>query len=109
MRSDIVPGAIFPDYELPDHTSTPRLAGSKVKKQGLNSLNFVVYNGGVRYWLIMRNPPNDLASFNRAYAEQRFYFLTARSFRQRRDIYFSMRARQSRVSSTGESEPLRIC
>ncbi len=24
MRSDIVPGAVFPDYELPDHTSTLR-------------------------------------------------------------------------------------
>jgi len=24
MRSDIVPGANFPDYELPDHTNTPR-------------------------------------------------------------------------------------
>jgi len=24
MRSDIVPGGIFPDYELPDHTKTPR-------------------------------------------------------------------------------------
>ena len=24
MRPDIVPGAPFPDYELPDHTSTPR-------------------------------------------------------------------------------------
>src|SRR5262249_23880988 len=24
MRSDIVPGARFPDYELPDHTKTPR-------------------------------------------------------------------------------------
>ena len=24
MRADIVPGAVFPDYELPDHTSTPR-------------------------------------------------------------------------------------
>jgi peroxiredoxin len=24
MRSDIVPGGIFPDYELPDHTSKPR-------------------------------------------------------------------------------------
>ena len=24
MRSDIVPGAPFPDYELPDHTETPR-------------------------------------------------------------------------------------
>ena len=24
MRSDIVPGAIFPDYELPDHTGTQR-------------------------------------------------------------------------------------
>ena len=22
MRSDIVPGGIFPDYELPDHTGT---------------------------------------------------------------------------------------
>ena len=26
MRPDIVPGAAFPDYELPDHTA--RLAGS---------------------------------------------------------------------------------
>ena len=24
MRSDIVPGAVFPDYQLPDHTSTLR-------------------------------------------------------------------------------------
>ena len=24
MRSDIVPGGVFPDYELPDHTKTPR-------------------------------------------------------------------------------------
>jgi hypothetical protein len=24
MRSDIAPGATFPDYELPDHTSVPR-------------------------------------------------------------------------------------
>ena len=24
MRADIVPGAAFPDYELPDHTETPR-------------------------------------------------------------------------------------
>jgi peroxiredoxin len=24
MRDDIVPGAAFPDYELPDHTDTPR-------------------------------------------------------------------------------------
>jgi peroxiredoxin len=24
MREDIVPGATFPDYELPDHTDTPR-------------------------------------------------------------------------------------
>ncbi|HTR01660.1 MAG TPA: redoxin domain-containing protein [Thermoanaerobaculia bacterium] len=24
MRADIVPGAVFPDYELPDHTKTPR-------------------------------------------------------------------------------------
>ena len=24
MRQDIVPGAVFPDYELPDHTKTPR-------------------------------------------------------------------------------------
>lgn len=24
MRSDIGPGAVFPDYELPDHTGKPR-------------------------------------------------------------------------------------
>jgi len=27
MRSDVVPGAIFPDYELPDHTETVRTLG----------------------------------------------------------------------------------
>ena len=27
MRPDIVPGARFPDYVLPDHTSTPRRIG----------------------------------------------------------------------------------
>jgi hypothetical protein len=27
MRADMVPGATFPDYELPDHTSTPRKLG----------------------------------------------------------------------------------
>lgn len=30
MRSDIVPGGIFPDYPLPDHTGTLR----KVSDQG---------------------------------------------------------------------------
>ena len=24
MRDDIAPGAVFPDYQLPDHTDTPR-------------------------------------------------------------------------------------
>ena len=24
MGPDVVPGAVFPDYELPDHTETPR-------------------------------------------------------------------------------------
>ena len=24
MRSDIVPGGVFPDYSLPDHTGTQR-------------------------------------------------------------------------------------
>ena len=24
MRHDIVPGTVFPDYQLPDHTGTPR-------------------------------------------------------------------------------------
>ena len=27
MRSDIVPGAVFPDYSLPDHTDTVRSLG----------------------------------------------------------------------------------
>ena len=28
MRSDIAPGGTFPDYELPDHTSTMRGSAS---------------------------------------------------------------------------------
>ena len=30
MRSDIVPGGIFPNYELPDHTGTLRKLSSKI-------------------------------------------------------------------------------
>ena len=29
MRSDIIPGGIFPDYALPDHTDTVRTATPK--------------------------------------------------------------------------------
>jgi hypothetical protein len=32
MRPDIVPGATFPDYELPDHTHTRRKL-SEIKTQ----------------------------------------------------------------------------
>jgi len=28
MRADIVPGGVFPDYELPDHTNTVRKLSS---------------------------------------------------------------------------------
>ena len=34
MRSDIVPGAIFPNYELPDHTGELRKL-SKLQGRGL--------------------------------------------------------------------------
>jgi hypothetical protein len=50
MRSDIVPGGIFPDYELPNHTGTLRklseLQGDDlVLKPGL--VIYSIYNG---YW-----------------------------------------------------------
>jgi peroxiredoxin len=35
MRSNIVPGGKFPDYELPDHTNTPRKLS---KLQGENPM-----------------------------------------------------------------------
>jgi len=31
MRSDIVPGGIFPDYELPDHTGTLRKLSAMIR------------------------------------------------------------------------------
>src|SRR5262245_65432487 len=43
MRSDIVPGAIFPDYELPDHT-TKRRKLSELQEQ--NPMILVLSRGG---------------------------------------------------------------
>jgi len=42
MRSDIVPGGAFPDYELPDHTRTQR------------RLIRVLAEGGLRVTLVVR-------------------------------------------------------
>jgi len=43
MRSDIVPGAIFPDYELPDHTGEHRKLS---ELQGLDPMIVVLSRGG---------------------------------------------------------------
>jgi peroxiredoxin len=42
MRSDIQPGARFPDYELPDHTGTRRKLSAL---QGINPLVLVLSRG----------------------------------------------------------------
>ena len=43
MRPDIVPGSVFPDYELPDHTGTPRKLS---ELQGQHPLVVVLSRGG---------------------------------------------------------------
>jgi hypothetical protein len=43
MRSDIVPGAVFPDYELPDHTTKRRKLS---ELQGDDPLVLVLSRGG---------------------------------------------------------------
>jgi peroxiredoxin len=43
MRDDIVPGAIFPDYELPDHTTKRRKLS---ELQGLDPMILVLSRGG---------------------------------------------------------------
>jgi peroxiredoxin len=43
MRSDIVPGAVFPDYELPDHTTKRRKLS---ELQGLDPMILVLSRGG---------------------------------------------------------------
>jgi peroxiredoxin len=43
MRPDIVPGAIFPDYQLPDHTGTPRRLS---QLQGNDPMIVVLSRGG---------------------------------------------------------------
>ena len=43
MRSDIVPGAIFPDYELTDHTAKRRKLS---ELQGQNPMVLVLSRGG---------------------------------------------------------------
>jgi hypothetical protein len=42
MRSDIVPGAAFPDYELPDHTRTLRRL---IELQGIDPLILTLARG----------------------------------------------------------------
>src|SRR5271166_955267 len=44
MRSDIVPGAIFPDYELSDHTAKRRKLS---ELQGQHPMVLVVSRGGL--------------------------------------------------------------
>src|SRR5258707_11387405 len=43
MRSDIVPGAVFPDYELPDHTTKRRKLS---ELQGQDPTVLVLSRGG---------------------------------------------------------------
>ena len=43
MRSDIVPGAVFPDYELSDHTAKRRKLS---ELQGQNPMVLVLSRGG---------------------------------------------------------------
>jgi len=43
MRSDIVPGAVFPDYELPDHTTKRRKLS---ELQGQHPMVLVLSRGG---------------------------------------------------------------
>jgi peroxiredoxin len=43
MRADIIPGAIFPDYELSDHTGTPRPLS---ELQGNNPVALTLARGG---------------------------------------------------------------
>jgi hypothetical protein len=43
MRSDIVPGAIFPDYELSDHTAKRRKLS---ELQGQHPMVLVLSRGG---------------------------------------------------------------
>ncbi|HTW87114.1 MAG TPA: hypothetical protein VMD75_03815 [Candidatus Binataceae bacterium] len=43
MRVDIVPGAVFPDYELPDQTDTPRKLS---ELQGIDPMIVVLSRGG---------------------------------------------------------------
>jgi hypothetical protein len=55
MRSDIIPGGVFPDYALPDHTGTVRMLS---KLQGHS-----VYNS---YWFWGRPSVDDLGRDLRA-------------------------------------------
>jgi len=43
MRADIVPGARFPDYELPDQTGAPRKLS---ELQGADPMVVVLSRGG---------------------------------------------------------------
>ena len=44
MRSDIVPGAVFPDYDLPDHTTKRRKLS---ELQGQDPMVLVLGRGGM--------------------------------------------------------------
>jgi len=54
MRADIVPGGIFPDYELTDHTKTRRRLS---KLQGIDPMILVLSRGGdpmIPYTLVLK-------------------------------------------------------
>lgn len=59
MRSNIVPGATFPDYELPDHTNTLRKLSTL---QGMDPLVLVLAHGA--YCPKDRQQLQQLVSFN---------------------------------------------
>src|SRR6201992_545340 len=58
MRNDIVPGAVFPDYQLPDHADTPRKLS---ELQGDDPLILTLSRG--HYCPKEHQPPLELAAF----------------------------------------------
>jgi peroxiredoxin len=100
MRADIIPGAVFPDYELPDHTGTPcRLSAL----QGSDPAALVLARGGfcpkehVQHVWMAGMAPEVTVGYCRFITLSTDSVLASKEWRQRLGAHWSFLSDEARV------------
>jgi peroxiredoxin len=100
MRADIVPGAVFPDYQLPDHTGTPRRLS---ELQGGDPVALVLARGGYcpkehlqHLWMSAMEPELEVG-YCRFVTISTDPVLASAEWRQRLDAHWPFLSDQQRV------------